>query len=72
MAAAVYTVRTTLNPGVPYDVSVAEYEQLTDQGLIQSLDGVTVPADQVIILPGVTPPASPTVGQVWFNESIAP
>lgn len=72
MAAAVYTVRTTLNPGVPYDVSQAEYEQLTDLGLVSSLDGVSVPPDEVLILPGVTPPPSPAVGQVWFNETIAP
>lgn len=68
MAAAVYTVRTTLNPGVPYDVSRAEFEQLTDLGLVSSLDAVTVPADQVVALP--TAPTVPFVGLVWANNTI--
>ena len=68
MAAAVYTVETTLNPGVPYDVSQAEYEQLSDLGLITSLDGVTVPADAVVVSPTIPP--SPAVGQVWANNTI--
>lgn len=67
MAAAVYTVRTTLNPGVAYGVSQAEYEQLSDLGLVASLDGVTVPVDQVVISP--TAPVAPPVGTVWFNTS---
>lgn len=68
MAAAVYTVRTTLNPGVQYDVSQAEYEQLTDLGLVASLDGVVVPVDQVVI--SATEPVVP-VGIVWFNPGIS-
>lgn len=69
MAAAVYTVRTTLNPGVTYDVSAAEFEQLTDQGLISSLDAVTVPADQVLVVDAM-PTTPPLIGTVIFNRSV--
>lgn len=65
---AVYVVRTTLNPGVPYNATQAEYEYLLEQNILDSLDAVTVPADRVVISP--TAPISPPIGQVWFNTSI--
>ena len=67
MAASVYTVKTSLNPGVQYQVSQDEYERLQDLGLVTSLDGVSVPVDKVVI--SSTQPSSPAVGTVWFNES---
>jgi hypothetical protein len=68
VAAAVYTVTTTINPGVQYPVSQDEYERLQDLGLVASLVGVTVPADAVVV--STIAPASPAVGQVWANNSI--
>lgn len=68
MAAVVYTVRVTQIPGVPFGVSRDEYEYLVEQGILASLDGVTVPADRVVISP--TAPPAPAVGLVWFNTSI--
>lgn len=69
-AAPVYTVRVTQIPGVPFQVNRDEYEYLVEQGILASLDGVTVPADQVVISaidPALTTP--PPVGTVWFNKS---
>jgi hypothetical protein len=68
MAAAVYTVTTTINPGVQYPVSQDEYERLSDLGLVASLVSVTVPADAVIV--STIQPSAPAVGQVWANNSI--
>lgn len=64
---AVYVVRTTLNPGVQISVPRAEYDHLVELGVVQSLDSVTVPADQILIQ--TTTPVAPQVGQVWFNTS---
>lgn len=66
--AAVYVVRSTLNPSVAYNATRAEYEYLLELGILSSLDGVVVPADQVLVQS--TTPVSPQVGQVWFNTSI--
>jgi hypothetical protein len=63
-AAAVYVVTTTLGP--QYEVSQAEYEQLLEQNLVDSLDGVFVPPDDVVV--SLTPPVDPPVGQVWANQ----
>jgi hypothetical protein len=68
MAAAVYLVHISTTPGVQYAVGQAEYEQLSDLGLVTSLDSVTVSADQIFISDGV-PPASPAIGLVWFNRT---
>lgn len=68
--APVYVVRTTLNPGVAYNASRAEYEQLIELGILASLDAVVTPPDSIVIrtteLPG------DFVGQVWFNPSVVP
>jgi hypothetical protein len=67
MAESVYVVTTTLGP--TYSVGQAEYEQLTEQGLIASTVSVYVPAAKVVIsttLP-TTPPPTGTV--LWFNPS---
>lgn len=69
MAAAVYTVTITINPGVEYRMSKAEYEHVVEQGIFASLVAVTVPVDEVVITDG-TEPASPALGVVWFNRSI--
>lgn len=63
-----FTVETTLNPGVLYDVEEDEYQQLVEQGYVVGLEAVVVPADKVIVSP--TEPTSPAVGQVWFNTTI--
>lgn len=64
----VYVVRSTINPGVPYNATRAEYEHLVELGILESLDEVVIPADQVLIQ--TTTPTSPLVGDVWFNTSI--
>lgn len=66
--APVYVVRSTLNSTVAYNASRAEYEHLIELGILLSLDEVITPPDDVIV--SATTPASPAVGQVWFNTTI--
>lgn len=63
--AAVYVVRTTLNPTVPYRVDRAEYEHLVELGILAALDEVITPPDPIVIQ--TTEPVAPLVGLIWFN-----
>jgi hypothetical protein len=65
-APAVY--RVTLTLGFQIDVGQAEYEQLLEQTLVNSLDAVFPQPEDVIASP--TPPVDPPVGQVWANTNI--
>lgn len=70
MASSIYVVELTINPGVQLEVDAAEYERLTELGLVASLDDVYVPADKVVVsntLPASPPPAGTVL---WFNPSI--
>lgn len=64
---AVYVVRSTLNPTVPVNATRTEYERLIELGILDSLDEVFVPPDDIVIQ--ATAPVSPTVGLVWFNTN---
>lgn len=68
MAAAVYVVTVTSNPGVQYRVPRAEYEYLLELGLLASLVEVIAPRDEIVV--STTEPTAPFLGLVWFNPSI--
>lgn len=65
---AVYVVRSTLNPTVQVPASRAEYERLVELNVLEALDEVFVPADEIVIQ--TTAPVAPTVGLIWFNPNV--
>jgi hypothetical protein len=69
MAASVYTITTSLLPGVQLDVEQAELERLQELGAVTDVIAVNVPADRVVITDGEIPP-TPAVGTVWFDRSM--
>lgn len=69
MAASIYTIRTSLVPGVDLPVDQAELERLEELGVIDAVLAVSVPADRVVITDGEIPP-EPAVGTVWFDRSM--
>jgi hypothetical protein len=68
-AEAVYVVRSTLNPAVSYRTDRAEYEHLIELNILDSLDEVVIPADQIVVQ--TTEPVAPAVGLIWANPNIA-
>lgn len=69
MAASIYTITTTLLPGVPVDVEQPELERLTELGAVATIISVRVTEDRVVITDGEIPPV-PAVGTVWFDRSM--
>lgn len=71
MKSSIFTIHTTMQPGVAYIVDQAELDQLNELGVIASIDATTAPEDKVIITNGGDPSTAgplPT-GQVWYNEA---
>lgn len=69
MPSSIFTVTTTLQPGVQLDIDAAELERLDELGAIDQILAVDAPADRVVITDGEIPTDRP-IGTVWFDRSM--